>query len=419
MKFQKAKGTRDFYPEDLEARKQVFNRLKTVAEKYGFKEVESPAFESLSLLVAKSGPEIKEQVFNLAQKGDESLALRPELTPAITRMFIAKQKELSKPVKWYYLTRMWRYEAPQKGRLREFYQFGVEIFGSDKPEADAECIALAIDSLLALGLTKNDFKIKLNNRKLLQGLIESCNIDEKTIPEVIRLIDKSRKITDKELIEELARLKLSLEQVKDIRKIIGTKDITGLLGLNETAAAGLKEIKAVMNILKDYGKDKFVEIDLSTARGLAYYTGTVFEAFDKDEKIRSLLGGGRYDDLVKQLDGEDCPATGFALGDATTELILKEKKLWPESGSGVDYYIAPINEKVMKDAINLADALRKENSVEIDLMQRNLSRQLDYANAINAKKVVIIGEKDLKDKKVTVKDMKTGEEEKINIDDLR
>lgn len=420
MAFQKPKGTRDFYPEDFAVKQAVFSRLKTAAEKYGFKQVESPAFENLKLLTEKEGEEIEQEIFVLKKRSNEEYGLRFDLTVPLARMFIEKQKQLAKPVKWYYLTRMWRYESPQKGRAREFYQFGVEIFGSDKAEADAECIALAIDSLLALGLTEKDFIIKLNNRKLLQGLLYGLGVNKSKTEGIIKIIDKSRKITDKEFTQELKKLKLVDDQISEIKKIIKIKNIEDILKfeLNNPASSGLTEIKDILEILKEYGKDKFIELDLSIARGLTYYTGTVFEAFDKAGKLRSILAGGRYDNLVKQFGGSQEGATGFALGDATTELLLKEKGLLPEMDIAPDYYIAPINEKVRKQAISIAGKLRKEYKVEIDLMQRNLSRQLDYANAIKAKKVIILGERDLAEKKVTVRDMLTGKEKKINIDEL-
>ncbi len=420
MAFQKPKGTRDFYPEDFAIKQAIFNRLKTIAEKYGFKQVETPAFETLKLLTEKEGEEIKEQIFTLTKRGQEEYGLRFDLTVPLARMFIAKQKQLPKPVKWYYITRMWRYENPQKGRLREFYQFGVEVFGSYKAEADAECIALAIDSLLALGLTKKDFVIKLNNRKLLQGLLYGLGVNKAKTEDIIRIIDKSRKITEKEFTQELKKLKLTDEQIAEIRNIIKIKSINDILKfeLNNPASSGLKEIKDVLDILKEYGKDKFVELDLSIARGLAYYTGIVYEAFDKKEKLRSLLAGGRYDNLIKQFGGTPEGATGFALGDTTTELLLKEKALLPVVDINPDYYIAPVNEKLRKEAIKIANKLRKKYKVDLDLMQRNLSRQLDYANAIKAKKTIIVGERDLEKKQVTLRDMLTGKEKKINIDKL-
>lgn len=407
--FQKVKGTKDFFPEDFAIQQYIFSKFRETAEKYGFKQVETPAFEYLDVFKKKAGEEIEEQIFVLKKRGNEELALRPEPTTATARMYVEKQKSLAKPVKWFYLSRMWRYEQPQAGRLREFYQFGIELFGSDKGEADAEVINLAIDALKNLGLSNKDFFVKINNRKLLEGLLDF--IPKNKIDEVIRLIDKSEKIGKKNFELSLKDLKVD---AKKIIKILETKDINKLKNLNQKAKQGLEELKAV---LKNLDK-KYVKVDLSTARGLAYYTGTVFEIFDKKEKFRAICGGGRYDNLIEKFGGNKEPATGFGLGLATLGLLLEEKKLIPKPDISPDFYIAPINDKVYKKALAIAEKLRKSYKVEIDLMERNLGNQLRYADSINAKKVIIIGEKDLAKKEVTIRDLKTGKENKVKITKL-
>ncbi len=410
--FQKVKGTKDFFPEDFAIQQYIFSKFKEVAERYGYKQVETPAFEYLDVFKKKAGEEIDEQIFVLKKRGKEELGLRFDLTVPFARMYIEKQKSLTKPVKWFYLTRMWRYEQPQQGRLREFYQFGIELFGSNKGEADVEVINLAIDSLKSLGLTNKDFIVKINNRKLLEGLLEF--IPKNKMDEVMRLIDKSEKIGKKNFELSLKDLKVD---AKKIIKILETKDINKLKTSNEKAKEGLEELKLVLKYLDR----KYVKVDLSTARGLAYYTGTVFEIFDKKGKFRAICGGGRYDDLIKKFEGTKEPATGFGLGLETLGLFLEEKKLIPKLDISPDYYIAPINEKVYKKALAIAERLRKkekDNKVEIDLMGRNLGNQLKYADAISAKKVIIVGEKDLAKKQITIRDLKTGKETKVSISQL-
>src|SRR3989344_428679 len=197
MTFQKPKGTQDFYPEDKALQNKIFNILRSVAQKYNFQEIESPAFENIEVLTKKEGEEITSQIFTLEKRGEEKFGLRFDLTVPAARMFIAKQKEIPKPVKWFYLSRMWRYEQPQTGRLREFYQLSAEIFGSDRPEADAEAISLLIDCFLALGLTANDFLVKINNRKLLQGIVAEL-VPQENITKVITLIDKKEKLSEQD-----------------------------------------------------------------------------------------------------------------------------------------------------------------------------------------------------------------------------
>ncbi|MCX6707640.1 MAG: histidine--tRNA ligase, partial [Candidatus Woesearchaeota archaeon] len=384
--------------------------FRQTSAKYNYKEVSSPAFEEMGLLKKKSGEEIEQQLFVLEKKGSEEFGLRFDLTVPIVRMFIEKQKELPKPVKWFGIDRMWRYERPQSGRLREFYQLSVELFGSDRPEADAEMINLAIDCLCSLGLTKKDFVVRINNRILLQNFIES--IGSKNIDAVFRAIDKKSKIPEGAFDEELKKTGLNDDQIKKIKAFLKIKDLKDI----NTKSEGLENLKKIFSILEP--KKGFIELDLSTARGLAYYTGTVFEIFDRDGKLRSIMGGGRYDNLVELLGGEKCPGLGFAIGFATLGLLLEEKKLIPKPDIGVDYYIAPVSDKEYKKAIEITDSLRKRYSVEIDLMGRSVGKQFDYANKIKAKKVIVIGEDEIKVKKLTVKDMQTGKESKISMDSI-
>ncbi len=413
--YQRVKGTVDFYPEEKALKETIFNKLRKTAIKFNFKEIETPAFETLELLTAKSGQEITEQMFVLEKRGNEQLALRADVTVPATRMFVAKQKEIPKPVKWFYITRVWRYEAPQKGRLREFYQYGCELFGSDSPKADAEVINLAIESLKNLKLTQNDFFVKINNRKLLQGLLLEI-IEEKNIDS-----DKSAKITEEEFENELKKIGLESSQIESIKEIIKLKGkpydiIPRINPKSELAKKGLDELKNVIDNIKE--NIDFIRVDLSIARGLAYYTGTVFEIYDKEEKFRAIAGGGRYDKLVEQFKGEPCPATGFGMGYSTLSLLLEEKGLLPRIKLGPDYYIAPVNKEMNEKASQIASQLRKNFRVEIDLMERKLGKQFEYANAIGAKKVVVVGPDEVKLGKVVVRNMETGTEEKITIEKL-
>ncbi|MFO8016049.1 MAG: histidine--tRNA ligase [Candidatus Woesearchaeota archaeon] len=411
MTFQKPKGTRDQYPEGRAVFNRIAEAMRNCAGSYAFREVESPAFEDLNLLTAKSGEEIKQQIFTLEKRGDEEFGLRFDLTVPFTRMFIEKQKILPKPVKWFSIGRMWRYERPQAGRLREFYQLSAEVFGSPKPEADAEIISLAIDCLKNLGLTKKDFVVRINNRVLLQDFIKS--IGGKDIEAVFRAIDKKQKIPSEDFDNELKKAGLDDEQKKKIKEFIEVRDINKI----EIESEGLDNLKKILSMLKN--REDFIEVDLSTARGLAYYTGTVFEIFDRRGRFRSLAGGGRYDNMIKLFGGEPCPATGFAIGFATLRLLLEEKNLLPEPELGADYYIAPLGEKARETAGIIAEKFRKEGkSVETDLIGRSPSKQLDYANKTGAKSIIFIGDEEIKKGKARIKDMKTGDEKEIAIGDI-
>jgi len=409
MPFQKPKGTQDFYPEDLQIREKIFNILRKTAINYNFKEVESPAFENLDLLTKKEGEEITSQIFNLEKKGDESFGLRFDLTVPAARMFIEKQKELPKPVKWFYISRMWRYEKPQAGRLREFYQTSCEIFGSSKPEADAEIINLATGCLISLGLAKKDFIVKLNNRKLLEGLLLDI-VSKDKIPEVMRLIDKRSKLSPEAFDSELKKTNLDPKKINNLL----TLELDEIKPKNKLAEEGLGELKSVMRLTSP----ECTRFDLSTARGLAYYSGTVFEIFDAKSNFRALAGGGRYDQLIELLGGQPTPATGFAMGYATLNLFLQEKGLLPQISMEPEFYIGVVDEQSIEKAIAIANKLRINSVVEMDLMQRNIGNQLKYANAIKAKKVIVVGPDEIKSGNITIKDMKTGKEVKKRISDL-
>lgn len=415
MKYQNPKGTTDFFPEERAVQKKIFDTMSDVVLRYGFKEVEPPMLESMSLLEAKQGEEIRKQIFTLEKKSDEQLALRAEFTPSFARMFIDKQKVIQKPVKWFAVNRVWRYEKPQAGRLREFFQFNVECFGTDKPEADAEMIYLIIDLFKSLGLTDKDFFIRINNRKLLQGLLIDIAGESKLL-DVMRIIDKRDKINEEDFGKELESIGLEEDQVMKINKLMDT-DFEDLECGNEEAKKGYEEMKSILSLLGE--RKKFVKVDLSTARGLAYYTGTVFEVFDTKKKFRALAGGGRYDKMVELFGGEPAPAIGFAIGYSTLSLILEDKKLVPEVDMSPDYFIASVDDEMRIKSFDLAKKIRKTGKiVEVDLMGRKLAKQFQYADAIKAKKVVILGPDEYSKGKAKVKDMAEGKEKEVDLEKL-
>ncbi len=419
--FSRVKGTNDFFPSDSFFLQYVLSMMAGVCQRYGFQHVLTPSIETLKLLTAKSGEEVKEQIFVLQKKGSEELGLKFDLTIPMTRMFVSKQRELAKPVKWFSADRMWRYEAPQQGREREFFQISVESFGSDKPEADAEIINLFLDCLLALGMKPKDFYLKINHRKLLEGILLDI-IPQGKLEAVVRIVDKSTKIEDQQFIAEMK--KIGIDNVKAARikhaiEINGSIDqvekaINKHLTLNDTAQEGLKNLKAVLGMVKHDN----IRVDLSVARGLAYYTGCVFEAFDSEGLFRALGGGGRYDQLVQLIGGEACPATGFAIGYSTVSLLLQHRKLLPQPALGPDFFIVPVSENLIPEALRIAHQLRAKYTVDVDLMRRSIGKQFAYANSIGAKHVLVVGPEELKSKKFTIKNMKTGKEEKRKLSEL-
>ncbi len=420
MQFQRIKGAEDFYPTEQAIREAIYNKLEEQSKKFGFQRVDMPAIETIKLLTAKSGEEVKQQIFVLEQKGSEELGLRFDLTVPMTRMFVTKQKELQKPVKWFSINKMWRYEAPQAGRQREFSQLSVELFGSEKPEADAQCINLIIACLESLGLTNKDFAIRINNRKLLEGLLLEV-VSQDKLPDVVRIVDKSAKIGEIEFAQELKKLGIEMQKIEVIKKITKCQGNPSILTTiknelkpNALAMEGLTELENTLSFVDK----KYITVNLSIARGLAYYTGNVYECYDKEGKYRALAGGGRYDQLVQLLGGEPTPATGFAIGMETLRLVLEEKGKLPKVEIAPEYYIAPVNETMIPKALEIAQKLREKYTVDIDLMRRKLVKQFEYANALGAKKIIIVGEKDLAEGKVTIRELASGKEEKILLSNL-
>lgn len=407
MAYKKPKGTVDFFPEEMRKRNYVFSRLSEVSERFGYRQVDFPSMETLKLLTSKGGEQIKPQIFILEKRGEESLGLIFEGTVSGARMFMDVQKNVPKPVKWYYLLKMWRYERPQAGRLREFFQWGIELFGSDRPEADAEVINLAIEGLKSLGLTEKDFVVYINNRKLLQGLLEG-KIGKAKMDDVLRIIDRSDKATSAEFKNELNDIGADAGKIV---KTLGTP--ISKIKVEGEAKSGLESIKQILKLVDR----KYVKFNLCTARGLAYYTDTVFEIFDKKGELRAIAGGGRYDSMIQQLGGQAAPATGFAMGFSTLSLLLEERGLMPAGEGKIDYYVMPVTEKQIPDAFEIAAKLREKSSVDIDLMGRKVRKQFEYASEV-ANTAVIVGQDELKKKSVKLRNLKTGREKLVKIKDL-
>jgi len=413
---QKVKGTREFWPEDKARQNYIFDTWRAVCKKFGFQEIDGPEIEDTELFRIKSGDEIVNEIFNFKDKAGRDICLRPEFTPILARM--AAEKQLPRPQKWFSIGRFWRYESPQQGREREFWQLNVDITGAKGTLADAELITLAIQMMKAFKVNEKEFFIRISNRKLIQSILQSINLNEKQTAKVYNLIDKRCKLSGKDFKAALKEEKLSEKQIKEIDKMMEINDLKSVekYKLDPLGQEGLKELKELFDYLKDY--KKFINLDFSLVRGLDYYTGNVFEIFDRSMEFRAIAGGGRYDSLIKLLGNVDMPATGFAIGDVVLSLFLEKLGKMPDIKREIEFYIAPVNEKVLGEAVKIANSLREKNNVEIDLMNRSLGKQFEYANSIGAKKVIIVGEKDMAKKKVTVRDMKTGKEKLIGIKEL-
>ena len=415
--YDRLKGFRDFYPEEMAARRQVVDTLEDAAARYGFREISTPALERTQMYVDKSGEEIVEELYAFEDKGGREVSLTPELTPTVARMVVAKQQELSKPIKWYSTRPFWRFEQVQQGRFREFYQTNVDIFGSSAPEADAEVLAFAADALTDLGLTGEDFEFRVSHRDILGGLLETFDADVDTRA-AIRAVDKRAKVEETEYLGLLSDAGLSYEQAEEFDDLVATGDLDEIAAFGgDDVEAAVENLRNVLAAAEDFGAREFCEVSLTTARGLDYYTGVVFECFDSTGEIsRSVFGGGRYDDLIESFGGQPTPAVGVAPGLAPLSLLCQRAGVWPDEALATDYYVLTVGD-TRDVASRIARDLRAAgNVVEVDVSDRSFGAQMGYADGINAETVVIVGEQDLANGEVTVKDMGSGEQTTAPVD---
>ncbi|MFC6752294.1 histidine--tRNA ligase [Halorubrum tibetense] len=412
------KGFRDFYPGEQSARRQVTDAIEDAAGRYGFREIATPALERTEMYVDKSGEEIVDELYAFEDKGGREVSLTPELTPTVARMVVAKGQELSKPIKWMSTRPFWRYEQVQQGRFREFYQTNIDIFGSSAPEADAEVLAVAADALTDLGLTADDFEFRVSHRDILGGLVRSLAADPETVDTeaAIRAVDKRAKVDDGEYFGLLSDAGLDRATAREFDDLI--TDVETVDDLDAVAEAGGADVEGAVENLRnvlaaadDLGAGEFCDVSLTTARGLDYYTGVVFECFDSTGEVsRSVFGGGRYDDLIESFDGQPTPAVGVAPGHAPLQLLCQRAGVWPEESLSTDYYVLSVGETRAK-AAEIASGLRDlGHVVEGDVADRSFGAQLGYADSINAETVIVVGERDLANGEVTVKDMASGDE---------
>jgi len=425
VRIQRVKGTRDLLPEDMIKRRYVFERIREVFEVYGFKEILTPTFEYTKLFELRSGEEVVEQLYAFEDKGGRNLSLRPDLTSSVARLFVNAFQTAPKPIKWYYITNMFRYEEPQSGRLREFWQAGVELIGSSNIEADAEVIALLIESYLSTGL--KEFTVNVGDRILLDEFAKMIGVKDDI--GLMRLIDKKDKMERGEFVKALQEFGLNEEDINKVFTLIELKgkpdDVLPKareLFTSEIAKEELKKIEELFELLKAYGIEDYALIDFGIARGFDYYTSIVFEAIaDNDLGIGSIGGGGRYDNLIEVFGGKPTPATGFAIGIERLIPILESKELLPEFKVGSDVFVAYIGNEleIKKKAIEVTQTLRKANiKAEYDIQGRKLGKALDYANSIEVKVAIILGRRDLSEGKVTIRDMKSGEQKQVAIESI-
>jgi len=396
-KVQIVKGTRDFYPEAMAQRNWLNANVRAAAQQFGYQEYDGPFLETLDLYAAKSGEElVKEQAFVFNDRGGDQVTLRPELTPSLARMVATRQGQLPRPIRWWSFGPFWRYERPQKGRAREFYQWNVDLLGVDSPAADAELAAVAVTFFQLIGLTPKEIRLKFNNRRLMDGEIAALGLSEMK-GQVFRLIDRREKMSAEAWEKYAGEQGLSAAQLDGLKAVLNNRNLW----------QKSDEARAFVEAAEALGVAEFLEFDPTVIRGLDYYTGNVIEAWDCDGEFRSILGGGRYDNLVGDVGGDRLPGVGFAMGDMVMGLVAQKfQKLPPLRASPAEVLVTIFDKTSINDALRLATELRA-GGVKAEWYHEpaKLERQLKYADATGVRFAAIVGPDELAQGQVTLKDL--------------
>ena len=385
------RGTRDFYPEEMRVRNWLFEKFHEAARSHGFEEYDAPVLEKEELYTRKSGEEITQQLYNFDDKGGRKVALRPEMTPSLARMVMAKAGALPLPIKWYSIPQCWRYERTQRGRGREHYQWNVDIWGTDGIQADAELISVLVHFFRSVGLSHEDMVIRISSRKVLEEVLGSLGIEGDDFSKTCVVVDKMDKLTQEAVEAQLTELGLTGDSISTIQSVLGIRSLDALEASLGPENESVRELRALFTMVESYGAGEWIEFDASVVRGLVYYTGPVFEVHDRDGELRAVCGGGRYDRLIGTMGGKDLPATGFGLGDMVVLELLESKRLVPEIPSGISDVVFGMGADLRGAAIRVASALRSEGRrVDMVLEDKKMKWVFRHSERIGAERLVMV-----------------------------
>lgn len=412
-------GFRDFYPAELAERAHLFAAWREVARRFGFVEYDGPPLEPLELYTKKSGDEIVGQLYNFVDKGEREVAMRPEMTPTFTRMVAARVNALRKPVRWFSIPQLFRYERPQRGRLREHFQLNMDIVGESDVTADAELLAAAIDIMRQLGLGPDDVRARVSDRRILHGYLLAKGVPDDAFTAVLSVIDKIDRQPRSVSADKLKELGLDAKAVSAVLDIAEPRSLAEWDALKEKRNEHfVNDFFRFATYLGALGFGDYLQPDLTIVRGLAYYTGIVFELFDAKGELRAICGGGRYDNLLRQSGGPDLPALGFGMGDVVLGELLRARDRMPSAGCPIDVWVAFGESSGIETAMRVASRLRERGlSAEYALGGQQLARQLKAAGAAGARDAVILGAPNVGLDEAIVRRMGDGEERRVRLDD--
>ncbi|MBT3315820.1 MAG: histidine--tRNA ligase [Anaerolineae bacterium] len=401
------KGTREFYPEEMARRNFIYEKVREASQSFGYQEWDAPFIETLELYAAKSGEElVKEQAFTFTDRGGSEVTLRPELTPSLARMIAKKQRQLVYPLRWWSFGPFWRYERPQKGRSREFFQWNIDMLGPDSPEADAELIAVAVKFMQSVGLNPELARVYVNNRQLMDSEFDKLDIPTESRLMVSNLVDRRSKMKADAWAKTALEAGLSQSQLDGLIALLENKELW----------KEWDDLVRLFAALDALGVSEYVEFDPNIMRGLLYYTGTVFEAFDLSGGVRrALLGGGRYNNLLADVGGDPLSAVGFAMGDVVAGIVLDDNGLIPEfEPSPAPVLVTVFGKEFMTESLALSAELR-ESGIKVMSYPKadKIGKQFKFANKMGMKIALILGADEVESDQVAVKNLVSGEQVKV------
>jgi len=411
---QGVRGTRDFYPEDMRLRNWLFQKFHSSSLSHGFEEYDSPIIEHEELYTRKQGEEITQQLYNFEDKGGRKISLRPEMTPSLARMVMARSGALPLPIKWYSIPQCWRYERTQRGRGREHYQWNVDIWGMEGIEADAELLSVMVHMFESVGLTHDDVVVRISSRKVLEEVLGSLGIEGDSFTKTCVIVDKMDKLPEETVSAQLSDLGISDSSITTIQSVLSVTDLPELRDMLSPDSMAVSELERLFQLLESYGISDWTTFDASVVRGLAYYTGPVFEAQDRGGELRAICGGGRYDKLIGTLGGRDLPATGFGFGDMVIMELLSDKGLLPDISSRVSDVVFSMDESLRGAAMEVSSKLRGAGrTVDLVLEPKKMKWVFKHAERTGADRLVMVMPAEWESGKVRIKDLQTGEESDI------
>jgi histidyl-tRNA synthetase len=416
---QGVRGTRDVYPDEMRLRSWLFSHFRAAAQLHGFEEYDAPVLEHEALYTRKAGEDIVGQLYGFEDKGGRRVALRPEMTPSLARMVLARAGALPLPIKWFSIPQCWRYERMQRGRGREHYQWNVDIWGSAGVEADVELLAVLCSFFGRVGLAPAEVSIRVSSRKVLQEVLDSVGVAGEQFAAVCIVVDKLGKLPPDEATAQLGKLGLDDAAVTTIQRVLGLRDLDALAAALGDDSGAVAELRSLWALAEGYGLTKWLEFDGSIVRGLAYYTGPVFEAHDRSGELRAVCGGGRYDRLLSSFGGKDLPATGFGFGDMVILELLKDRDRLPQLAGSVQDVVFALNPELRPVAMDVAGRLRAQGrSVDLVLEEKRLKWALKHADRCGAERLLLLAPKEWERGLVKVRDLASGAESEVAPDAL-